>query len=163
MSKTLAITTAKDALALVAKKADTLVVRSANKERNIKAKYASFEDGILFSTAGRIMSAKKFEENFGKQISPDALSASYEVMQNRMNDAGVKALSATAEGVKKGKRKVTRIFANLSNGRQVIETTTTSKIADIEAVVLTTQVEGKLVDAKLAEAVARNLAKHNLA
>lgn len=164
MKQAVSITNAKDALALVAKTADKIVVRSANKERNLKAKYASFSDGVLLGQSGRILSAKRFEEEYGKRMTADCVTAVYDAMQGRMNTLGVDALRRTAEGVEKGKRKVTRIFANLSNGRQVIETTTTSKVADIEAVVLETSVNGKaVVDAKVAEAIARNLARHNLA
>lgn len=162
--KQVAITNVKDALALVAKTAEKIVVRSANKERNLKAKYASFADGVALGQSGRILSAKRFEEEYSKKIDANTLTAVYDAMQGRMNLLGIDALKRTAEGVEKGKRKVTRIFANLSNGRQVIETTTTSKVADIEAVVLETSVNGKaLVDAKTAEAIARNLARHNLA
>jgi hypothetical protein len=159
-----AISTAKDALALVASTAEKIVVRSANSERGIKAKYASFHDGVALGMSGRILSQKKYEEVFGKRMTPEALTASYEAIQGRMNTLGIEALDRQSKAVQDGKRKVTRIFANLSNGRTIVETITTNKMVDIEAVVEETKLNGKAcVSAEQAQAIARNLARYKLA
>ena len=159
-----AITTAKDALALVASTAEKIVVRSANNERNIKAKYASFHDGVALGMSGRILSLKEYEETYGKRMTPEALALSYEAIQGRMNTLGIEALDRQSKAVADGKRKVTRIFANLSNGRTIVETITTNKMVDIEAVVEETKVNGKaVVTAEQAQAIARNLARYKLA
>jgi hypothetical protein len=163
-NKILTITNAKDALALVEKTADKVLIRKANPERGIKAKYASVQAGVMLTTAGRIISEKKFADAYAKRIDDATLTAVYGEMQKRINAIGTEALVRQAEAVKDGKRKVLRVWANLANGRTIVETITTNKIADIEAVVAATQIEGKpVVDAKKAEAIARNLAHHKLA
>lgn len=163
-SKQVAISTAKDALALVASTAEKIVVRSANSERNIKAKYASFHDGVALGMSGRILSQKKYDEVYGKRMTPEALALSYQAIQAKMDTLGIDALKRQSKAVEDGKRKVTRIFANLSNGRTIVETITTNKMVDIEAVVEETKLHGKAcVSAEQAQAIARNLARHKLA
>ena len=163
-SKQVAISTAKDALALVASTAEKIIVRKGNTERAIKPKYASFHDGVALGMSGRILSQKTYDEAFGKRMTPEALTLSYQAIQEKMNTLGVDALNRQSKAVEAGKRKVTRIFANLSNGRTIVETITTNKMIDIEAVVEETKLNGKAcVSAEQAQAIARNLARHKLA
>jgi hypothetical protein len=97
-------------------------------------------------------------------MTPEALALSYQAIQEKMNTLGVDALNRQSKAVQDGKRKVTRIFANLSNGRTIVETITTNKMVDIEAVVEETQLNGKAcVSTEVAQAIARNLARHKLA
>jgi hypothetical protein len=163
-SKQVAISTAKGALALVASTAEKIIVRKGNTERAIKAKYASFHDGVALGMSGRILSQKAYDEAYGKRMTPEALALSYQAIQEKMNTLGVDALNRQSKAVGDGKRKVTRIFANLSNGRTIVETITTDKALDIEAVVEETKLNGKAcVTAEQAQAIARNLARHKLA
>ena len=159
----LAIATPKDAMALVERTIDKVVVRAGNAERRIKERTASFHEGIAFGLSGRILSQKKYDEAYGKQMPATLLSSSYAI-QKKMDVLGVEALTRQASAVGAGRRKVVRVFANLSNGRSVVETITTNKIVDIEAVLEETKVNGKpVITAQVASALARNLQHYKLA
>jgi len=160
----LAIASPKDALALVERTIDKVVIRVGNAEKRIKERTASFHEGIAFGLSGRILSQKKYDEAYGKQMPASLLSSSYEAIQEKMDVLGVEALKRQASAVGAGRRKVVRVFANLSNGRSVVETITTNKIVDIEAVLEETKVNGKpVITAEVASALARNLQHYKLA
>jgi hypothetical protein len=156
----------KDAIALVEKSAESVMIRKAIKTesgRTLPARYASVSDGVVLGMSGRILSESKFVEAYASKIGDSKAKEVYAVIQSRMNKVGEEALARTLDSVKGGRRKVTRVFANLQNGRSVIETITTNKAIDVEEVAVATKVDGKAVDPKVAAAIARNLIANKLA
>jgi hypothetical protein len=156
----------KQALGIVAETAEKIVVRKAIKTesgRTLPARYASVMDGVVVGMSGRILSEAKFLEAYASKMGDSKAKEVYSLMQGKMDKIGSEALARTLDSVKGGRRKVTRIFANLQNGRNVIETITTNKAIDVEEVAVATKVDGKAVDPKVASAIARNLIANKLA
>ena len=92
----------KDALALVAKTAESVQIRKAIKTeagRTLPARYAVIDNGVVLGMSGRILSESKFLEAYASKMGDAKAKEVYGIIQQRMNKVGEEALARTLSSV----------------------------------------------------------------